>query len=206
MDNTKRNLLIAAGAVGFGLSIKSKFSKTTSTRFTILYATRYGATYDAAKWIRQGIGTTTRLLSISDPDVSSHMQESDYLIVGSGIWTEGVHKGLTQVLDSTSEEIRRRVIASFVVCGTRPNSIVRKNRIAGYLQQINQHLENQPVFSEGFGGRLIFDQLSKPDRISIGKFYERIKREKTDWNWDRTDKNSTIEFGKMINDYETKFL
>jgi menaquinone-dependent protoporphyrinogen IX oxidase len=194
---TRRKILVPFAAIGFGLSIGRLLASTTNSTVAIVYGTRYGSTAETASWIRVGLGIEAHLINIEETDVLSRLLEAEFLIVGSGIWSDRVHPKLLQLLQSTQASQLGQVVASFVVCGTRPTNESRRSRIRGYLAQLDTAIEYEPEFSRSFGGRLVVDQLTKRDRKSLAGFYRRVFNTEL-ISWDRTEEQAAKEFGRKV--------
>jgi len=186
-------------AFHFGCDI-SKLLKETHKRGVILYGTKYGSTEETSLWMAEGINTSVEVLNIEKVEFKKIRDEYDFYILGSGIWKDGVHKDLKQFLTSEGSYIDDKVIATFVVCGTKEHDELSRERIKGYLNQINKYLQNPPILSKNFGGRLIVEKLTPEDREALIKFYRTyLHKELESWNYMVKDK--TVSFGKEINKY-----
>ncbi len=186
-------------AFNFGCDI-SKILKETDRRGVILYGTKYGSTEETSFWISEGIKKEVDVLNIEKVDFKMVRSAYDVYVLGSGVWIDGVHKDLKRFLESESSFIDGKVIATFVVCGSRGETEASKARIKGYLNQINNHLEHIPLMSQNFGGRLIVKQLTHEDHEALVKFYRTyLHKELEGWNY--MDKGKTVSFGKEIDQF-----
>jgi menaquinone-dependent protoporphyrinogen IX oxidase len=194
---SRRDFLLSAAlslaALNFGCSISGLMGE--KSRSALIYATKYGATRDTAHWIRNGINKDVDLLDIeavSYPDIASGY---DSFIIGSGVWTGGVHKNFSDFLSSQAEKLNGKIIASFIVCGTDGTTGSGRKRIDGYFEQFHAPLKKMPLMSEYFGGRIIVEKLTDEDREALIKFYRTyLKSELT--SWDKTDPDKARLFGK----------
>jgi len=186
-------VLLAAGAFAFGKELGEGIGGKSAA---ILYGTRYGATRDTAGWIAEGMGGAVKLYDIEKLSGAGELAGFRRLVVGSGIWIDGPHKGLLELLEK-HPELSRKVEATFVVCGTTPDSEAGRQRITGYFRRLHAPLPVEPSFHRAFGGRMVIARLSEQDRKLLENFYTRIiKRPFRDW--DRTDPKGAKSFGKII--------
>ncbi len=182
-------------AFNFGCSIKKNIPLKRPV--FLVYATRYGSTYDTATWIRNGIGSNVTMINLEEANVKELVAEDALLILGSGIWTGGVHAKLKELAKQESFQPQQRVIGSFVVCGTQGDSAAGRQRIDEYLSQIHEPLGYAPQFSQHFGGRIVVDQLNAEDKAALTQFYRTYKKEELQ-SWDRTSPSAASAFGETL--------
>lgn len=199
----RRDFLLTAGialmsvsAYSFGESMKPLINEKED-KVALIYGTRYGATEDTAKWIAKGIGRSVDVLNIESIDFDEVVQKYDKFIIGSGIWIDGAHKRLMELLSQHSDEIQSKIIASFIVCGTTGEDEAGKLRIEGYFKRFFKPLTVKPKIQRHFGGRMIIDKLSEKDRKLLDNFYRNVlKREFK--SWDRTKPEEAEKFGTEL--------
>lgn len=96
-----------------------------------------------------------------------------------------------------AQTFNEKLIASFIVCGTQPNSKENNVRIASYFNGIHAPLKQPPSLSQALGGRLRVEALTEQDRELLTHFYQKVlKTELTDW--DRTDPAAAKTFGQRL--------
>ncbi|OQX57479.1 MAG: hypothetical protein B5M52_07410 [Helicobacteraceae bacterium 4484_230] len=187
---------VSIAAFSFGCSIKPSIEKN-STKTALLYGTRYGATKDTAQWIAKGAGDNLDILDIETVDLNTIADRYDMFIIGSGVWIDGVHIRMKELLSAKTNQIEPKIIAAFIVCGTTGKDKAGKKRIEGYFDRFFQPLNNRPPRLAYFGGRMNISKLSEKDRKLLENFYRNIlKREFKDW--DRTDPKAAKSFGAKI--------
>jgi len=184
-------------ALNFGCSVRQAVDSGASSRSAIIYATRYGSTQDTAGWIQQGLGSDAALLDIEMLDASQMLADYDHLVLGSGVWVGGVHRQLKALLTKHSQELKDRVIATFVVCGTRGDTEAERQGIARYLDQIHRPLGYTPQFVAHFGGRIVVEKLTEEDRAALTRFYKNFLNRPLA-SWDRTDPSRAGQFGASM--------
>ena len=184
-------------AFSYGSAIAAVLDQK-DTRIGLIYASRYGATADNAAWIAKGAGLDVTLLDIEAINVSSVINRYDRFIVGSGVWREGIHEAIRTMMTKYAAVFDEKLIASFVVCGTQPNSEENKARIAGYFSGIHDPLKQPPLLSQALGGRLRVESLSEQDYELLSNFYHNILKTELA-NWDRTDPAAARSFGEQTN-------
>ena len=180
MNTDRRNFLVytaialtSATAYSFGESIKPLVDKKTE-KIALVYGTRYGATEDTAHWIVKGIGRPVDIINIENLDFDEAVTKYDQFIIGSGIWIDGAHKRLMELLSTHKEQIQPKIIASFIVCGTTGEDEAGKKRIEGYFEKFLKPLDTKPTLQTHFGGRMIIDKLTDKDRKLLDNFYQNI--------------------------------
>ena len=187
---------ISASAYSFGNSIKPLI-EDKSEKIALVYGTRYGATEDTAQWIAKGIGSSVDVLNIETIDFDETIQKYDKFIIGSGIWIDGAHKRLMELLLTYKEQIQPKIIASFIVCGTTGEDDAGKVRIEGYFERFHKPLDIKPRMKKHFGGRMIIEKLSEKDKKLLDNFYRNVlKREFA--SWDRTKPKDAEKFGTEL--------
>ena len=186
-------ILVSASAYSFGNSIKPLI-EGTSDKIVLVYGTRYGATEDTAKWIAKGIGSNVDVLNIESIDLDETMKKYDKFIIGSGIWIDGAHKRLMELLSTYKEQIEPKIIASFIVCGTTGEDDAGKLRIEGYFERFHKPLDIKPALKRHFGGRMTIEKLSEKDRKLLDNFYRNVLK-KEFVSWDRTKPEDAEKFG-----------
>lgn len=185
--------LVSMAAFNFGCSLQTLVADKKK-KVAILYATRYGSTKDTSVWIAEGLNTKVDLLDIEKISFSDTAKEYDLFIVGSGIWIDGVHNDMIKFLQTQQEELKDKVIASFILCGTTSQDVKGEARIEKYFAKFHAPLEKKPQLSEYFGGRMIIDELNEKDKKILAVFYTKVlKREFV--SWDRTQPDKARKFG-----------
>ncbi|MEA3419985.1 MAG: flavodoxin domain-containing protein [Campylobacterota bacterium] len=189
-------VLASASAYSFGNSIKP-LVEGKSDKVALIYGTRYGATEDTAKWIAEGIGSGVDIINIETMDFDEGIKKYDKFIIGSGIWIDGAHKRLMELLSTHKEQIESKIIASFIVCGTTGEDEAGKVRIEGYFDRFLKPLDTKPALQAHFGGRMIIEKLTDKDRKLLDNFYQNILK-KEFVSWDRTDPEKAEKFGLLV--------
>jgi len=187
--------LVSASAYSFGENIKEATQK--SDKIALIYGTRYGATEDTAKWIAKGLGFSVDILNIETIHFDETVKKYDKFIIGSGIWIDGPHKRLTELLSTHTKEIESKIIASFIVCGTTGEDTAGKGRIEGYFERFHTPLTVKPEMKRHFGGRMVIEKLSEKDRKLLDNFYNKILK-KEFVSWDRTQPEQAEKFGTAL--------
>ena len=185
--------LASASAYSFGNSIKPMI-EDGSEKIALIYGTRYGATEDSAKWIAKGIGSDVDVLNIEAIDFTETLNQYDKFIIGSGIWIDGAHKRLMELLSAHTTQIQSKIIASFIVCGTTGEDVAGKARIEGYFERFHKPLSVKPSLKKHFGGRMTIEKLSEEDRKLLDNFYRNVL-EREFKSWDRTNPEEAEKFG-----------
>ena len=185
--------LASASAYSFGNSIKPLIDEK-SEKVALVYGTRYGATEDTAKWIAKGIGSNVAVFNIETIDFDETIYKYDKFIIGSGIWIDGAHKRLMELLSTYKEQIQPKIIASFIVCGTTGEDEAGKIRIEGYFERFHKPLDVEPSMKRHFGGRMIIKKLTEKDRKLLDNFYRNVLK-KEFASWDRTKPEYAEKFG-----------
>lgn len=191
--------LLTIGAFNFGCSLQPLVADKDK-KVALIYATRYGATKDTAEWIQKGCSCEIDLLNIEDISFEDTAKKYDLFIIGSGVWIDGVHKDMLRFLETQKQELKDKIIASFILCGTTGEDVEGDKRIEQYFTRFHLSLDKKPLLNEKFGGRMIIDKLNAKDRKLLETFYKRIlKREFV--SWDRTEPQKAELFSKKIYKY-----
>ncbi len=185
--------LMSASAYSFGESIKPLINEKAD-KIALIYGTRYGATEDTAKWIVKGMEASVDVLNIESIDFDETLHQYDTFIIGSGIWIDGAHKRLMELLSKHTDEMQSKIIASFIVCGTTGEDEAGKGRIEGYFERFHKPLTVKPKIQRYFGGRMVIEKLSGKDRKLLDNFYRNVLK-KEFVSWDRTKPEEAEKFG-----------
>ena len=185
--------LMSASAYSFGESIKPLINEKTD-KIALIYGTRYGATEDTAKWIAKGMGVSVDVLNIESINFNETLHDYDTFIIGSGIWIDGAHKRLMELLSKHTDEMESKIIASFIVCGTTGEDEAGKGRIEGYFERFHKPLTIKPKIQRHFGGRMVIEKLSEKDRKLLDNFYRNVLKKEFK-SWDRTKPKEAEKFG-----------
>jgi len=189
-------IITSAAALSFGCSIKPLVDDKEK-KVALIYATRYGATLDTAKWIAQGMKREVDLLDIEMLTFEDIITEYDYFIIGSGIWIDGVHKDILTLLQEHHKEIESKLLATFIVCGTTQKEESGRARIKQYFRRFHGSLETQPPLHEQFGGRIVIEELTPKDRKLLEHFYKKVLK-KEFVSWDRREPEKAKLFGQTM--------
>lgn len=194
---TQALTLTSIAALNFGCSLQPHL-KDKNKKVAIVYATRYGSTKDTAQYIAKGLDRKVDLFDIQKDDINNILETYDYLILGSGVWIDGVHRNLIKFVEENKKELEKKILATFIVCGTTKKDRAGEERIAQYFSKFHNPMIKEPVLSDYFGGRMIIDKLNEKDRTLLENFYKRVlKREFK--SWDRTEPKKANSFGKTYN-------
>jgi len=186
-------VLVSMAAFNFGCSLQPLVNDKEK-KVALIYATRYGSTKDTAEWIAKGLGREVDLLDVEKITFCATAKNYDLIIIGSGVWIDGVHKDMLRFLEMQKRFLKDKIVASFILCGTTGEDVKGDERIESYFSKFHSSLDKKPVLSEKFGGRMIIEQLNDKDRKMLEVFYERIlKREFV--SWDRTEPEKAQQFG-----------
>lgn len=161
----------------------------------LLYATRYGATKDTARWIRKGMDVPVDLLDIEKVSYSEVLAGYDRFIVGSGIWIMGAHPKVIQFFETGREALQEKLLGTFIVCGSADGSEQGKQRSEHYFNKMHTPLLVKPPLSRAFGGRMVVGRLSEEDRTKLTAFYKNFLNQDLR-DWDLTDSGKAKLFGK----------
>ncbi|MBM3421914.1 MAG: hypothetical protein FJY09_01475 [Chlorobi bacterium] len=188
----------AALAMSFGFEASARCrGKVQST--ALLYATRYGATKETARWVRKGMDTPADVLDIERVSIPEVLAGYDRFIVGSGIWIKGAHPKVLEFFQTGRDTLQERLLGTFIVCGSADGSETGKELVEHYLHLMHAPLSARPPLSRAFGGRLVVGRLSDGDREKLAAFYRNyLNQELRDW--DLTDSGKANVFGNEIED------
>jgi len=178
--------LFVALMIGLGVMIPQAQAEEPKD-VVIIYASRYGSTARTAEWIAEGMEGKATVLSLKDAgDLSAYKN----VILGSGIYFDQLHPDMSAFLETRGEEVRNRLVAVFVVCGTPPE------QAQGYLDMFAEKCKAKPGLMKAFNGWIKKELLSPEDNKSLGDYYKSINEPFN--NYDSTDKAKCLAFGKEI--------
>ncbi len=101
---------------------------------------------------------------------------------------------MIKFLKTQKTELRGKIVASFILCGTTGKDVKGEERIEEYFSKFHAPLDEKPLLNEKFGGRIIIDKLNEKDRKLLEMFYKKVlKREFV--SCDRTQPNKARLFG-----------
>lgn len=193
---TSQGFLGACCASAFGLRINDVLA--ADTLVVIIYATKYGATRDTAQWIAQGLQRKVQIVNLEQVgDLATLAAAGTRFVLGSAVFQEAPMHAMQQFVQHNRSVLSGRVAASFVVCGTEPNSEKNKQRIASFITKLNQPLQEKPDLVSSFGGRLQLEKLTQQDLAALTRFYQKILKKKLQ-SWDRTEPEQAKAFGKLL--------
>jgi menaquinone-dependent protoporphyrinogen IX oxidase len=153
----------------------------------IIYGSRYGSTAWTARWIAEGMAGKATVVAAKDAgDLSGY----DAVILGSGIYGDQVHADMAAFLEKRGGEIRDRIVALFVVCGTPAD------QSGGYLEMFAAKCQAKPSLLKAFGGWQKKEILSPEDLKGLEAYYKSVNYPFE--NYDHTDKAACLAFGKDI--------
>ncbi len=188
--------LLSIAAFNFGCSLQPKI-EDKNKKIALIYATRYGTTKETAQWIAKGLDREVDLLNIEEITFPDIAKKYDLFIVGSGVWIDGVHKDMLKFLETQKVELKDKIVASFILCGTTSKDVKGEARIEQYFHKFHSSMDKKPELNEYFGGRMIIDKLNEKDKKLLEMFYKKIlKREYI--SWDRTQPDKARLFAKAI--------
>jgi menaquinone-dependent protoporphyrinogen IX oxidase len=176
-------IVLIVGLSSFALQAQVEEQKGV----VIIYASRYGSTARTAEWIAEGMEGKAAVVSLKDV---GNLSAYGKVILGSGIYFDQLHQDMSAFLEKRGEEVRNKLLAIFVVCGTPPD------QAQGYLDMFAEKCKVKPLLMRAFNGWTKKELLSPEDYKSLEDYYKSIN--KPFENYDNTDKVKCLEFGKEI--------
>jgi menaquinone-dependent protoporphyrinogen IX oxidase len=153
----------------------------------IVYASRYGSTAQTAEWIAEGMEGKAAVVSLKD---AGDLSPYETIVLGSGIYFDQLHPDMSTFLETRGEELRNKLLAIFVVCGTPPD------QAQGYLDLFTEKCKVKPRLMKVFNGWIKKELLSPEDNKSLEDYYKSINEPFENYN--NTDKAKCLEFGKEL--------
>lgn len=171
-----------------GLSVFASQAQVEEQKdVVIIYASRYGSTARTAEWIAEGMEGKATVVALKDV---GDLRAYKNIILGSGIYFDQLHPDMSAFLDTRGDEVRNKLLAVFVVCGTPPD------QAQGYLNMFAEKCKAKPLLMRVFSGWIKKELLSPEDSKSLEDYYKSINEPLKDY--DHTDKAKCLEFGKEI--------
>jgi len=153
----------------------------------IVYASRYGSTAKTAEWIAEGLAGKATVVSAGEAaDLSGY----EKIVLGSGIYYDNIHADMVAFLEKQRTELKDKIIALFVVCGTPPD------QAGPYLEMFAEKCQAKPLLARAFNGWMKKELLSAEDYKGLEAYYKGAGYPFEDY--DQTDKAKCLEFGKEI--------
>jgi menaquinone-dependent protoporphyrinogen IX oxidase len=153
----------------------------------VIYASRYGSTAQTARWIAEGMEGKAVAISLKD---AGDLRAYEQVVLGSGIYFDQLHPDMSAFLETRGEELKNKLLAVFVVCGTPPD------QARGYLDMFAEKCKAKHLLMKAFNGWIKKELLSPEDSRSLGDYYKSINEPFE--NYDNTDKAKCLEFGREI--------
>jgi menaquinone-dependent protoporphyrinogen IX oxidase len=182
-------IALAGGLCAFAASGRGGTAAPAAAQkdVAVVYGSRYGSTAQTAEWIAAGMGGRAAVLAAKDAkDLSGYK----HLVLGSGIYGDQLHADMTAFLEKHGEEVKDKLVALFVVCGTPPD------QAGGYLDMFAGKCGVKPLLAQVFGGWQKKELLSAEDYAGLEKYYKSVNFPFE--NYDHTDKDQCVEFGKEV--------
>ena len=153
----------------------------------IIYGSRYGSTAQTAAWIADGMAGKAMVISAKD---AGDLRGYEKVILGSGIYGDMLHADMIAFLEKRGEEVRSKLLALYVVCGTPPD------QARGYLDMFAAQCKATPLLLKAFSGWQKKELLSAEDLKGLEGYYKSVNQPFE--NYDHTDKAKCLDFGKEI--------
>jgi menaquinone-dependent protoporphyrinogen IX oxidase len=167
--------------------LKCMEARNDDKNIVIIYASRYGSTAQTAKWVAEGMEGKPKVTAAKEAgDLASY----GVVVLGSGIYGGQLHKDMQAFLDEKKGELKNKIVALFVVCGSPPDYA------QGYLDMFDEKCGVQPILMRSFGGWIKKELLSPEDYKILEGYYKSINQPFEDS--DDTDKPKCVQFGKEI--------
>ena len=190
-----RRAFLKTMMVGGGLTVFASnsyalklFPNPGKQKWAILFGSRYGSARDASLWISEGMGGIADVFDAREnPDLSS----SDYIIVGSGIYSGKIDQPLETYLTRNSTLISNRIKALFIVCGSGDSP-----RAQAYVDLLAKFCQAKPPLTRIFSGRVTKRLLNKDDY----KIEEEVSKRRNQpfEDSDRLQRSDCLKFGEEI--------
>jgi len=163
-------------------------SENAMKKGLLIYSSNYGSTAEVAYWIKAIIGLD-QSLDVKKIEQVVTVAPYDYVIIGSSTKTEKPLPGIYKFVEVFKEELVKKQIAYFLVCGDWDETMVlnvpgkKPHLIAGrnYLYDIQKKFpEIKPTVIGGFGGRQVMPALDGFDAFTIW-ILEKLAKEGCGW-------------------------
>lgn len=142
----------------------------------IICASRYGSTLEIGRWIGERLQYEGISAQVVDVKNAGSLEEYDIVVLGSGIYYEGVLKELKTFVEKNLNSLKKKKIVLFgVAIETTP--VFYKGKILGgllYLKPLIEMLKDSVIHAEMLHGELVPQKLSEEDREALLRFYKTI--------------------------------
>ena len=133
-------------------------------RIAICYGSRYGTTTGIVEEMAaaaQEAGATVDTVNLKKERLPSPLSDYDFIVIGSGIAAGQWTKEPLKFMEKNAEELARRNVALFVVCGDPGDPARCSDAQAAYLDKIAaQYPGISPVSTGLFGGMFDFKKYN----------------------------------------------
>ena len=196
LKTISKTAVVASAGLLFGGQISQALSK--EQKLVLFYSSKYGATSDISNWIAQGVSQPIQVINITNTEhVNAVFSVKGSYILGSAVYKEQPMLAMQEFVALHREKLDGNTIASFVVCGTQPDSDKNVKRIEGYLSKLNAPLTQKPSLTRQFGGRLVVEKLTPDDRAMLERFYTKVLS-KPLVDWDRMNREEVMRMAQAV--------
>lgn len=133
-------------------------------RVAICYGTRYGTTTGIVEEMAkaaQDAGATVDVVNLKKEKLPSLVSDYDLIVIGSGIAAGQWTKETLKFMEQNTEDLSRRKVALFVVCGDAGDPARCGDAQTTYLDKIaEKYPEITPVSTGLFGGVFEFKKYN----------------------------------------------
>jgi len=142
-------------------------------KYLIVCASKYGSTTQTGRWIGERLeGDVT----VSDAGEMTDPQDSDVILLGSGIYSHTVLSPIKEYVDTYNMVLKEKQTAVFGVAIDTSGVFVRGKVHGGweYIMPLINLLPNPPVHAGLLGGEINPLRLDDKDKAGLVKFYKMI--------------------------------
>lgn len=140
----------------------------------IVCASKYGSTLQISKWIAQRLTYEGFEVDVEVPEKDVMIQDYDTVIMGSGIYSEGVLSSLKTFVEMKLDVLKEKTVVLFGVAMKR-EPFIYKGKVQGgihYLTPLMDKLNDSVVYADMLMGEMVPQNMDNKDKEGLTKFYK----------------------------------
>ncbi len=139
----------------------------------IIYGSRYNASKQNVLWIKERLdleGFDVELSNLKDAKIS---KDCEVLILATGIYSGKAVEGFDDFIVNNVDEISSKKIV-FVATAMNKQNCFDEEKNLKIIKELPKNVKENIVLQEVLFGEMIFQNMTKEDKVSIDYFYKNI--------------------------------
>lgn len=130
----------------------------------IIYSTRYGSTFEAAKRINAEIGGNAEVVNVMTETVPN-IDDYDTVILGGSVYVGRVQKQMTAFINANMNKLLSKKVGLFLCAGVQKDEEKEKELKSAFPGELYDHAAAKDVLGYAFN----FEKMKFFDRIIMKK-------------------------------------